>query len=88
MAKKPKESDTDQQLFDDIRNVAMSGAGRRLLYYVLSMGNIYSTSFTGNSETFYKEGRRAMALELLDLINDADPNLYIKLQQEQGGTDG
>jgi len=86
--RKPKVVDIDQQLLDDIRNVALSGAGRRLLFYVLSMGNIYSTSFTGNSETFFKEGRRAVALELLDLINDADPNLYIKLQQEQGGTDG
>ena len=85
---KKKAVDIDQQLLDDIRNVAVSGAGRRVLFHVLGMGNIYGSCFTGNSETFFNEGRRAVALELLDLINDADPNLYIKLQQEKGGLDG
>lgn len=88
MAKhKNKENDIDQQLLDDVKTVASTPSGRRLLFYILSLGNIYSSTFTGNSETFFLEGKRAVCLALLELINDADPTIYIKLLQNNGGTD-
>lgn len=85
---KPKNNtpDPDIQVLEDIRSIAQRPEGQRLLFYFLSLGNIYSTTFTGNSETFFLEGKRAIALHILDLINNADPHLYIKLQQLNGET--
>jgi hypothetical protein len=85
---KNESADSSLQLLDDLRCVAGTPAGKRLLFAVLSMGNIYSSTFTGNSETFFLEGRRAVALELLSLMNEADPTMYVKILQENGGTDG
>ena len=53
--------------------------GRNFIWYVLSLCGIYSDVFTGNSQAFYLEGRRAVGLEVLQLLEDTDPTAYPNL---------
>lgn len=66
-------------LLGNVREVLKSRAGKAVIWHILSLGNIYSDSFTGNSTTFYNEGRRAIGLQVLQLLEDADPTLYPRL---------
>ena len=66
----------------DLQAVLNLDGGRRLLWRLLERAGIYKTSFTGNSETFFKEGRRDMGLFLLNEIQEADPDAYLKMIKE------
>lgn len=66
-------------LLANIREVLKSRQGKQFIWHILSLSNIYSDSFTGNSTTFYNEGRRSIGLQVLQLLEDADPTLYPRL---------
>ena len=66
-------------LLANVREVLKSRQGKQVIWHILSLSNIYSDSFTGNSTTFYNEGRRAIGLQILQLLEDADPTLYPRL---------
>lgn len=51
---------------NDIKWLMASKQGRRLMRRWLGETGIYRTSFTGNSETFFREGKRAFGLYLTD----------------------
>lgn len=70
------------QLKNDVTRVFGSSEGKRILYHVLAMCGIYSDCFTGNAHTYYYEGRRSVGLELLELIMETDPEIYIQLIRE------
>ena len=78
------EADTYRQYLDDLNDVMKSTSGRRLLWHVLNSCDIYATTFTGNSLTFFKEGRRAVGLQLIRDMQ-AMPDLYLKMQTECSG---
>jgi hypothetical protein len=44
--------------------------GRRVAYYLLSRLGLFRTSMTGNSLTFFNEGKRDAALLIMDLIGN------------------
>lgn len=56
--------------------------GRNILWRLLASTGVYRVSFTGNSETFFKEGRRSVGLSILDAIFDADVKAYTLMQEE------
>jgi len=68
------------------KEVTKSAAGKDLIWEVLAMCGLYESTFTGNSAGAYKEGRRSIGLELLDLLNEMDssfyPNLLLKKQEK------
>lgn len=68
---------------DDLKWVLADKRGRRVMASLLTMTGLYKTSFTGNSETFFREGRRDIGLQILDRINSADPEAYVKMLKEQ-----
>lgn len=68
---------------DDLKWVLSDKRGRRMLASVLAVTGLYQGSFTGNSETFFREGRRAVGLQLLERIQAADPEAYPKMLKEQ-----
>ena len=70
------------QLNNDIKKVFDTPEGRRVLHKILSICEIYSDCFTGNAQTYYLEGRRVVGLELLEIIMEADKEIYIKLLRE------
>ena len=77
---KVKEASPDYSiLLSDLRDVMKTSQGKNVLWHVLSLCNIYSDVFTGNSQTFHLEGKRAIGLQILKLMEDADPSMYPRL---------
>ena len=71
-----------KQLASDVRAMLEHAPSRRILCHLLDMTGMFTTSFTGNSETFFREGKRSVGLYLMNLINSHDPNAFIRLLQE------
>jgi len=72
------------QLENDIDSVMSSAEGRRVMWWVMTAGNMFKTTFTGSSNTsFFNEGRRALALEVLQCIQRACPEKFAQAQEEQ-----
>ena len=61
----------DQRLIqEDYQKVFMrTKAGQRVLKDILSEAGVFDSCFTGNSHTFYKEGRRDIGLRILELLD-------------------
>ena len=70
---------------DDVRYILASPQGRRFFWKYLDFCGVFRTSFTGNSQTFFNEGLRNVGLKMLSDLNDADPNAYVKIMNEQKG---
>ena len=68
-----------RQLMSDLNKTFGNAAGRRVLYEILSLCEIYSDSFTGNSTTFYREGKRAIGLQIIEMIGT---DVYLKTLRE------
>jgi hypothetical protein len=73
----------EDTLVANIREVLKTRQGKDVLWHILGMCNIYGDVFTGNSQTFYLEGKRAVGLEILQLLEEADPTAYAKLLLDQ-----
>lgn len=59
-----------------------SKQGRRIVWRLLDKAGIYRTSFTGNSETFFKEGMRNMGLFIVAEIQAHSPEAYALMLTE------
>lgn len=82
-----KERDLDlkfqrRQEMADLRELLSTPAGRRFFWRYLTYTGVYQISFTGSSETFFREGRRDVGLKMLADITEADPDGFILLMQE------
>lgn len=56
--------------------------GRRLAWDLLAFTGIYRQVFTGNSETFFNDGKRVVGLRYLDLVNRHAPDQYTAMLKE------
>lgn len=66
----------------DLQAVLDLPQGRKFLWWLLGKTGLYRTSFTGNSATFYNEGRRDIGIAILNEILTVDPEAYIRMQAE------
>ena len=57
--------------------------GRIVLDDLCKKAMLWVTTFTGNSHTYFNEGKRDLALYILKRTNTADPNIIIKLMSEK-----
>jgi hypothetical protein len=80
--KKTKASLLKQQKDEDMKKLLSEAFGRRIMWRMLERCGIYKTSFTGNSTTFFNEGRRAVGLEILEEIIASSPTSYTLMQSE------
>jgi hypothetical protein len=71
----------DRQL-SDIRRVLGIPEGRRLVWRLMSEAGIFRSSFTGNSETFFREGKRNIGLFILADVMVAQPESFTVMQRE------
>ena len=81
----------EQELLDNaILKLATSDEGQRFIYHLLDLCGVHTVTFTGNSQTFYLEGRRSIGLEIISLMEAVDPRLYPKLllTMQKGESDG
>lgn len=67
---------------EDFKQILATKAGRAFLWRLLEWCGVYHTSFTGNSTTFFNEGKRDIGLKLIEEIFSADPKAYGLLREE------
>lgn len=60
-------------------NLLNNPDGKLLLFRLIEETGVFASSFTGNSTTFYNEGRRSVGLGLYRLLMTADPLALQKL---------
>ncbi len=56
------------------QDVLGTEAGKRLLCWLIDQTGVFAPCFTGNSTTFFLEGKRAIGLDLYRLLMAANPN--------------
>ena len=47
----------------------------------MKKANLWFTSFTGNSQTYFLEGKRELGLQILKEITKADPNIVADIMR-------
>ena len=57
--------------------------GRRFIWRLLTWTHVFRSSFTGNSETFFREGERNVGCRLMNEIHTHCPDLYLTMVKEQ-----
>lgn len=67
---------------EDFKWVLSTPQGRRMVARYIGFCGVWKQSFTGNSETFFNEGKRVVGLKLLEDLNDSDPSAYMKMMNE------
>lgn len=70
----------DRKDFDaNVREVMKTRQGQEVMWEILGFCGLYDDKFTGDSNTFYLEGKRAIGLQILDMLEMADPTIYARL---------
>lgn len=67
---------------NDVRSLLANIEGRRFLWRLMETCGVYHQSFTGNSETFFLEGKRSIGLFVIAEILDAEPDAYLLMIKE------
>lgn len=78
---KARNRDRDQEA-EDMRWAMAQPQGRRLMSRILGLCGVYRSSYTGNSETFFREGMRNIGLILVADMQTLTPEDFVKLLQE------
>lgn len=63
-----------------------SREGRRFIWKYLSLCHVFESSYTGNQDTFFKEGERNIGLKLLRDVEDASPDALTQMMRESKET--
>jgi hypothetical protein len=66
----------------DLRKVLGGPEGRRFVWRLMSEAGVFRSSFTGNSETFFREGKRNIGLMILGDVMVAQPDSFTVMQRE------
>ncbi|MBR0568369.1 hypothetical protein J5J83_19785 [Azoarcus sp. L1K30] len=77
-----------EQEADDIKWLMGDKRGRRIVARQLDLAGVFRSSFTGNSETFFREGQRNVGLVLLAKIHSHAPEQYAVMLKEQANDAG
>ena len=72
----------EERCREDLERVLLLPEGRRCLWYLMDRSHVFRSSFTGNSETFFREGERNVGLFILAGILDVSPECFGQIQKE------
>ena len=82
-AKQRKASESEERrrarLTLAVREVLKTDNGKRFLFWLINQTGVFAPCFTGNSSTFYLEGKRSVGLDVYRLLLEADPNAFQEL---------
>lgn len=67
---------------EDFKWLVAHKQGRRLLWRLLSMTGVFTSSMTGNSQTFFNEGRRDIGLQLMAEVNEHSLEAFVQMMKE------
>ena len=56
--------------------------GRAIVRDLMTFCGVYRASFTGNSETYFREGQRNVGLYMLALVQEHAPQQYVEMVKE------
>lgn len=80
---KIKEQSREKTIISDMVWLMTDHRGRRFVAWFLDQSGVDHASYTGERETFFiREGARNMGLMLKSKIDEAAPDMYIKMLQE------
>jgi hypothetical protein len=65
-----------------LRKLLETKIGREHIFSMLEESFIFTSTFTGNSKTFFNEGKREGALKAFNAILDLDPIIFAKMCKE------
>lgn len=82
-AQKQRQLSAAELKVNDFKWLMGSKRGRRIVSRLLDETGVFRTSFTGNSETFFREGQRNVGLGLMALINDNCGDQYVLMLNER-----
>jgi len=68
---------------EDFKWLMGNKRGRRIGWRLLERTGVYRSSFTGNSETFFREGMRNVGLTLLAQVHEITPDQFAVMLKEQ-----
>ncbi|CAB5162287.1 hypothetical protein UFOVP152_17 [uncultured Caudovirales phage] len=67
---------------EDLRWLMSGKRGRRVMWRLLDRAGVFRSSFTGNSETFFREGQRNIGLIYLAQVHEHAPEAYSTMIEE------
>lgn len=67
---------------NDLKKVLSLPEGRRLCRRIFASTQMFTSCFTGNSTTFYNEGKRDIGLSLTAWIMDVNPEAFHQMMKE------
>lgn len=71
----------------DLNALLKSPEARRFIWRILKMCGMYESSYTGSgSDTFFREGKRQIGLNILAEVTTVDPNAFLQMMKENGDT--
>lgn len=73
---------TKRQEAEDFKWLMADPRGRRVVWRYLGLAGVFRSSFTGNSETFFREGERNIGLKLMADIDTHAPTKYEAMVKE------
>ncbi len=77
----------EQANLKDVRELMDSPAFRRYLRRYLELTSVFQTTFTGSSETFFKEGKRAVGTTMFGELMSASPEMFADMMREKTNAD-
>jgi hypothetical protein len=81
-AEKQRANLIEQAEQTDIRALMDLPAFRRYLRRYLALTHVFQTTFTGNSETFFREGQRSVGTTMFGEFHMACPGRFAELMAE------
>lgn len=73
--------DKDREI-EDLKKLLSMPEGRRYIWRLMAHAGVFRTSFTGNSTTFFNEGKREIGLMVISEVMNASPSSFTQMQNE------
>lgn len=80
-----KDKNVREQELDDIKLLLKRPEGMRLFRRLMALGKVFETTYTGNSQGYFLEGHRNLALMFLHDIAEAAPHKVPELIIDKDG---
>ena len=77
-----REERNKNRIHNDFKEILSTISGRRFIWELLSETAVFQTSFTGDNQTFFKEGKRDIGLFILNRIFSVAPDSLTTMRTE------
>lgn len=74
---------TRAQEIADLRTVMGTVQGRRFVWRLMDLAGVFRSSYTGNSDTFFREGQRNLGLIVMKDVQDHCFDEFVKAMAER-----